>query len=120
MIDIDGSDEQNVQIAILQLMADRRVWTNSDLKKKIKFKLKLSSHDKERSQSRPMEVNWENRVNNALSPSRTNSLYASGRVKNCGLGKHQITDTGFKFVNEVDPSLEDLFSAMCLPNSGSG
>lgn len=93
----NGVGELHIRIAILELMADRRVWSNAELKKKLVVSLPLSQHDRERANKRENEARWENRVNCALSPSRPNSLYASRWVENAGHGLHRITDAGHDY-----------------------
>lgn len=90
-----GIDERHIGIAILELMVDRRVWSNADLKRSLAFILPLSEHDRERANERECEARWENRVNNALSPSRPNSLSTNGFVEKVGHGLYRITDLGF-------------------------
>lgn len=98
--DIDGTDEFNIQLAILQLMRDERIWSNADLKYRLARLLPLTAEDKKRSPKRPNEAMWENRVNNALSPSRSSSLYAKGHIENAGHGQHRITRAGLAFIND--------------------
>jgi len=90
--DVNGTDELNLQHAILQLMRDEKVWSNAELKSRLGKLLPLTEHDRKRSPKRPNEAVWENRVNNALSPSRRSSLYGKGHVENAGHGLHRITD----------------------------
>ena len=94
-----GVTEPQIQIAILELMVDRRVWSNADLKKSLASMLTLSEHDRERSEERENEARWENRVNNALSPSRPKSLSSDGLVEKVGHGLYRITDAGFELAN---------------------
>jgi len=95
-----GVGELEIQFAILELMKDRRVWSNADLKHQLVTALPWTDADRQRSPSRPAEWVWENRVNNALGQSekRSASLYAKGHVENCGHGLHRITERGFKFI----------------------
>ena len=98
-----GADvgESMIQPAILQLMKDRRIWSNQELKSKLKRVLPLSEHDRGRAKDRECEAHWENKVNCALSRSRSASLYAKGHVCNVGRGLHQITDRGFDYITEI-------------------
>jgi very-short-patch-repair endonuclease len=84
--------ESQVQAAIQDLMSDNRVWSNGDLKKALAEILPLSAGDREPAKFRPGEEKWEELVNNALSPSRGNSLHAKGLVKNAGRGLHVLAD----------------------------
>lgn len=106
--DVDGTDELNIQHAILQLMRDEKIWSNAELKFRLAKLLPLTEHDRSRSSKRPNEAVWENRVNNALSPSRKSSLYAKRHVENAGHGLHRITAEGLTYVNE-DFDLDELF-----------
>jgi len=88
--------ESDVQTAILECLSDGKVWTNAELKKEVRKMLPLSSADKVRANKRTNEEKWENQVNNALSPSRSNSLHAKGCVTSAGHGEHKITEEGLK------------------------
>ncbi|MFM6830249.1 MAG: winged helix-turn-helix domain-containing protein [Novosphingobium sp.] len=94
-----GVGELQIRIAILELLVDRRVWTNFEIKNALRQILQLSDYDNGKSNSREAEARWENRVNNALSPSTPNSLYASGWVESMGHGQHRITDLGHEYAN---------------------
>ncbi len=91
--------ELMIQFAILELMKDRKIWSNSDLKVRLARILPLTPKDRSVG-ARKNEPLWENRVNNALSPSRDSSLYAKRHVENCGHGLHRITELGLKFITE--------------------
>lgn len=96
--------EREIQEAILELMKDGKVWSNADLKARLAKRLPLTPEDRSVG-ARTNESLWENRVNNALSPSRASSLYAKSHVANCGHGLHRITGDGLKFINDDwDPS----------------
>lgn len=84
--------ESQVQNAILNLMSDRRVWSNGELKKALVDVLALSDADRAPANFRPGEEKWEELVNNALSPSRGNSLHSKGLVKSAGRGLHVLSD----------------------------
>ena len=84
--------ESQVQVAILDLMSDNKVWSNGDLKKALVSILPLSEGDREQAKFRPGEEKWEELVNNALSPSRGNSLHAKGLVKSAGRGLHILAE----------------------------
>jgi Mrr N-terminal domain len=104
--------EQQIQHAILDIMKDRRVWSNAELKQKLARALPWTSEDLAASKKRPNERLWENRVNNALSPSRSSSLYAKGHVESGGSrGAHKITGVGYRFITDswtVDDLLREL------------
>ncbi|MEE4211653.1 MAG: DUF3320 domain-containing protein [Parvularcula sp.] len=82
--------EAQVQEQILSLMSDGRTWSNAALKQTLPERLPLSSADRERATFRPQEEKWEELVNNALSPSRSNSLYSRGLVESQGRGSHRL------------------------------
>ena len=103
-----GVGELEIQHAILELMKDRRVWTNAELKRSLSKKLPWSEDDL-RTSTKRHEPFWENRVNNALSPSRRTSLYGKGHVENIGHGEHRITDIGYRYITG-DWSLDELFA----------
>lgn len=108
----DGIEELDIQFAILNLMKDRRIWSNADLKGRLAKTLPLSAHDRERAPKRTREARWENRVNNALSPSRGSSLYAKGHVENVSRGHHRITDLGYAFITGT--LTDDLVASLGL------
>jgi len=87
------TSELEIQHAILDLMLDGKVWSNADLKDRLKDTLQLTGADRSVG-ARPNEALWENRVNNSLAPARASSLYAKGFVVNCGHGLHQISAKG--------------------------
>lgn len=82
--------ESEVQQEILNLLADGNPWTNGELKSALKAILPLSPADCERANHRPNEEKWEELVNNALSPSRGNSLYGKGLIENVDRGVHRL------------------------------
>ena len=82
--------ESEVQQAILKLLADGKPWTNGQLKSALKAILPLSPADRERANHRPNEEKWEELVNNALSPSRGNSLYGKDLIENVDRGVHRL------------------------------
>ena len=85
--------EAQVQEQILQLMSDGQVWSNSQLKEALPDHLPLSSADRAPAAFRPHEEKWEELVDNALSPSRSNSLHSRGLVESRGSGLHQLTSS---------------------------
>ena len=101
--------EEQIQPAILRLLADGRSMTNAQIKHELRKVLPLSADDKARANERPNEEKWEDLVNNALSPSRTSSLIAKGYVETPERGHHRITDAG-RTKNEFDVKLEDILS----------
>lgn len=94
--------ELEIQFAILELMKDRKIWSNAELKARLARILPLTPEDRGVG-ARANEALWENRVNNALSQSRASSLYAKDHVENCGHGLHRITESGLKF-RRLSPS----------------
>lgn len=96
------TNEARIQFHILKLMQTKSVFSNARLKELLGLELSLSSTDRTRSSTRPNEAKWENLVNNALSPSRSNSLYSQGAVVNCGHGRHRITDKGIHILHEQE------------------
>ncbi len=103
------ANELNIQCAILELMRDRKVWTNAELKKALPRKINLTEDDMAvRVRGEPL---WLNRVNNALRQSTASSLYGKGYVENKGRGEHQITDAGLKFIDD-DFSMDDIMDAL--------
>jgi Mrr N-terminal domain len=106
----EGVGEQEIQFAILELMKDGKIWSNADMKQRLRSQLAWSDHDKEGSPTRN-EFRWENRVNNALSPSRKSSLYGRGHVVNAGHGLHQITENRKRSISG-DFDLNDLMERL--------
>lgn len=102
--------ELEIQHAILELMLDSKVWSNADLKHKLKSILPLTNADRAVG-ARTNEALWENRVNNSLAPARNSSLYAKGHVENCGHGLHRITEKGRRYITE-DFDLDDLLNEL--------
>jgi hypothetical protein len=104
--------ELDIQHAVLELMKDRQVWSNAELKQRLARQLPWSAEDLASSLERPNERLWENRVNNALSPSRSSSLYGKGHVESGGSrGEHRITDLGYRYITDEfspDDLLRDL------------
>ena len=98
MVTIDGSDEQNIQHAILQLMSNKGAWTNAQLKRKLKDILPLTQADREVGERENEEL-WENRVNNALGEARASSLYSKGFVQKIRHGHHRITQEGLDYIS---------------------
>ena len=107
MADANSVPEIDIQHSILELMKDRRVWTNAELKHKLATTLPWSDADRKRSHQRPNEYLWENRVNNALSGARPASLHSKGLVESAGHGEHRITEHGYRYITE-DYSADDL------------
>lgn len=96
---VNPTGELEIQFAILELMKDSRIWENTDLKAHLARTLPLTPEDRSVGE-RTTESLWEQRINNALAPSRKSSLYAKGHVENCGHGLHRITPQGLKFIND--------------------
>lgn len=92
--DLSRVTENDVQIAILNLMKNRDHWTNAELKRQLRAILPLSPADMAQANFRPNEEKWEELVNNALSQSRSNSLLSKGLVFSQSRGRHLITDLG--------------------------
>ena len=108
-IETSGSrvSEGQVQKEIVQLLRDRRPWTNAELKHALISILPLSPADRARANFRPKEEKWEELVNNALSPSRSNSLHAKGVIRSAGHGLHilaEVDDTDSVSGSERDCS----------------
>ena len=111
MADANSVPEIEIQHAILELMKDRRVWTNAELKHRLSTSLPWSEADRKRSDKRPNEYLWENRVNNALSGARRTSLHSKKMVESAGHGEHRITHHGYRYITEdysVEEVLQDL------------
>lgn len=100
--------ESQVQATIIDLMSDNRVWSNGDLKKTLKSVLPLSDGDREPAKILPGEEKWEELVNNALSPSRGNSLHSKGLVKSAGRSLHILSEakTGNSATEAPEPEIE--------------
>lgn len=98
--------ESHVQAAIVDLMSDNTVWSNGDLKKALRSVLPLSDGDREPAKFRPGEEKWEELVNNALSPSRGNSLHSKGLVKSAGRGLHILAEAATANSATEAPELE--------------
>lgn len=107
---VSKTSELDIQHAILEQMRNGRVWSNADLKRSLTKLLQLTDADVKVGERKNEEL-WENRVNNALSPSRASSLYGKGFVENCGHGLHRITEAGRRYINE-DFDLDDLLNAI--------
>jgi len=104
--------ESIIQIQILRVMQTKSIFSNARLKELISRELTLSAADRAGSSTRSNEAKWENLVNNALSPSRSNSLYSQGAVKNCGHGLHPITAKGLEILHEherMNSIFDDVF-----------
>jgi hypothetical protein len=104
------TDELSIQVAILEVMRDGGIWTNGELKKRLAAALPWAPSERAASPTRPNEHVWENRINNALAPARSSSLYAKGQVENAGRGCHRITARGVAFVSGEDPTVDDLMA----------
>jgi Mrr N-terminal domain len=118
MSKIEGVGELEIQFAVLELIKDGKIWSNADLKQRLKSQLAWSGYDKERSPTRENEFRWENRVNNALRQGIKSSLYGKGHVKSVDHGLHQITENGMRFIND-DFDLNDLMESLKLPISSA-
>jgi hypothetical protein len=120
MADERSIGELEIQEEILKLMQDEREWSNAELKQKLRHTLPWSEADLAASKERPNELFWEQRVNNALSPARTSSLYAKGFVEHgSDIGAHRITEKGLRFIRE-EWSFEELDAEMARIQSSSG
>jgi very-short-patch-repair endonuclease len=98
--------ENDVQIAILELMKNRGQWTNAELKRQLRTILPLSPADMAQANFRPNEEKWEELVNNALSQSRGNSLLSKGLVKSHARGRHLITDAGIARLTQSSANVQ--------------
>ena len=96
--------EPQIRVEILRLMSDGKIWTNAELKKRLRSILPLSADDKARANERHCEEKWEELVNNALAPSRGKSLThtAQGYVKTDRIGEHEITEAGRDFLAHTE------------------
>jgi hypothetical protein len=120
MADAQSIGELEIQEEILKLLQDGRNWSNAELKQKLRHALPWSEADLEVSKERPNELFWEQRVNNALSPARSASLYSKGHVEHGGgRSTHRITEKGLQFIQE-EWSLEELDAEMARIQSSSG
>jgi hypothetical protein len=120
MGDAQSIGELEIQEEILKLMQDQHDWSNAYLKHKLRHALPWSESDLDVSKERPNELFWEQRVNNALSPARSSSLYAKGHVEHGGgRGTHRITDKGLKFIRE-EWSIEELDAEIARLQFSSG
>lgn len=120
MADTESIGELEIQEEILKLMQDQREWSNAELKQRLAHALPWSDADREVSEERPNELFWHQRVNNALAPARTSSLYSKGYVEHGDeRGTHRITDQGMRFIRE-DWSFEDLDAELARRQSSSG
>jgi hypothetical protein len=111
-VQISRVTEAQVQSAIVALMSDGRIWSNGELKKALADVLPLSAADREPAAFRPNEEKWEELVNNALSPSRGNSLHAKQVVKSAGRGLHLLTEVYLEQTAQA-PSLVEPTPAPC-------
>ncbi|WMT87483.1 DUF3320 domain-containing protein [Pelagibacterium sp. 26DY04] len=105
--------EAVVQDAILRLLSDGEVRTNANIKDSLRKSLPLTAADRERAAVRINEERWEALVNNALSPSRGNSLTSRNLVEPVQLGHHRITSEGRATLGIGNPTL----SASPVPSS---
>ena len=105
-----GTGEFEIKFAILELMKDQKIWSNADLRFRLKKSFAWSSEDLEVGE-RKNEYKWEIRVNNALAQGRKSSLYGAGHVVNCGDALHKISESGLKFIND-DFDIDDLMNAL--------
>lgn len=120
----DRVTERQVQEAILQIMSDKRVWSNADLKEALPAILPLSASDRQPSNSRPGEEKWEELVNNALSPARGNSLQSRGLVNSAGRGLHVLSGSEGR-TTDVEPSSDlqtqdDIIAKYSAPDNTEG
>jgi hypothetical protein len=88
--------ELELGIAILELLKDGKIWTNAEVKAKLKHSFDWSDEDLK--VGARGEHKWLGRVNNALSSDerRQKSLVNQSRVKRVGHGEFRITELGRK------------------------
>ncbi|MGF7147526.1 very-short-patch-repair endonuclease [Sphingomonas zeicaulis] len=86
--------ESEIQLAILYVMTDGAEWTNGELKRVLDESFPLTAGDRMQAAHRPNERKWEELVDNALSPSRGNSLTSRALVRTVSRGHHVLTDEG--------------------------
>ena|GEM_PF-3623141 len=114
MVDEDtGIEESVIRFEIMRLMSDKQIWSNQRLKKVLRKDLPLQGVDLRASESRPNELKWENKVNNALSGSRSNSLTARSLVETVAEGEHKMTKDGQAWFEEkcrTKDSLKKIWS----------
>lgn len=91
---MDRTDEATIQIGILAFLVDGQSRHNQEIKAAVERNTDLTLADKVRAPGRQNEAKWQQLVNNALAPSRTNSLYSQGFVENAGPELHRITPAG--------------------------
>ncbi|WP_155247967.1 hypothetical protein [Sinorhizobium meliloti] len=109
--------EPLIQHDILRLLAGGQVWTNARIKRELGNVLPLSAADRATANCRANEEKWEELVNNALSPSRSNSLTARGFVETVEWGHHRITDAGRKKLEDDDTFAAGFHKAMASPEA---
>jgi len=109
--------EPLIQQEILRLLAGGQVWTNARIKRELGKILPLSAADRATANCRANEEKWEELVNNALSPSRSNSLTAKGFVETIEWGHHRITGEGCKKLEDYDSFAAAFRKAMASPDA---
>lgn len=109
--------EPQVQHEILRLLAGGQIWTNACIKRELRKALPLSPADRATANCRPNEGKWEELVNNALSPSRSNSLTARRYAETVEWGHHRITDAGRKKLEDDDMFAAAFHKAMASPEA---
>lgn len=86
--------EAIIRYHILRLLDSGGWWTVERIVKEIDKLISFAAGDIRRSDERPNEAVWHQKVRNALAPSRTNSLTSQGYVKSPARDMYQITAAG--------------------------
>ncbi len=105
----DRTAESEIRPEILDILMDGKIRSNAQLKKRIRETFSLMPGDKKRANERPNEEKWEELVNNALSPSRSNSLPATRLTEVVERGQHRITQEGREYVENEKRENEAIF-----------
>src|SRR5690606_34349451 len=94
-----------VRLLLLVPLSDTKIWHIDDLRKWLEDYVPLTAEDRKPYPGRPNEEIWYDTLDNALSPSRSTSLTATGKVKRVDAGYYQITKHGLE---EADKIIEHL------------
>jgi len=115
----DRTAESEIRVEILDILMDEKIRSNAQIKKRIRDTFPLMPGDKKRANERPNEEKWEELVNNALSPSRSNSLPARGLTEVVERGQHRITQEGREYVEnekrENEAIFDEVFKDVAFP-----
>jgi hypothetical protein len=86
--------EPEIQVEILRLLADGKIWAISNIIRALRLKISLSPADRARANERHTEEKWEQSVRNALAPSRKPSLTTKEFVEIVARDQYVITTLG--------------------------